>query len=69
MKDKIDKNTTLEKILKYSGSEKVLEKYKIPCLTCPFAQMEMGRLQIGDICKTYGIDVKMVIEELSELLK
>ena len=69
MKNKIDKNTTLEKILKCPGSKKVLEKYKVPCLTCPFAQMEMGELEIGTICKTYEIDLKKIIEELNELLK
>ena len=69
MKNKIDKNTTLEKVLKYPGSEDVLKKYKVPCLSCAFAQMEMGELQIGDICKNYGIDVKKLIEELNELLK
>ena len=69
MKDKIDKNTTLEKVLKYSGSKDILKKYKVPCLSCPFAQMEMGELKIGDICKNYGIDVKKLIEELSKLLK
>jgi len=69
MKNKIDKNTTLEKILKYPGSENVLRKYNVPCLSCSFAQMEMGELKIGDICKNYGIDVKKLIEELSKLLK
>ena len=69
MKNKIDKNTTLEKVLKYSGSEDVLKKYNVPCLTCPFAQIEMGELQIGDICKNYGINVKELIKELNQLLK
>ena len=69
MKNKIDKNTTLEEVLKHSGSEEVLGKYKVPCLTCPFAQMEMSVLKIGDICKRYEIDVEKLIEELNQLLK
>ena len=69
MKNKINKDTTLEKVLKYSGSEDVLKKYNVPCLSCPFAQMEMGKLQIGNVCKNYGIDVKKLIEELNKLLK
>ena len=69
MDNKINKNTTLENVLKCSGSESVLKKYNVPCLSCPFAQMEMGKLEIGDICKNYGIDVKGLIEELNELLK
>ena len=69
MKNKINKNTTLEKVLKYSGSEDILKKYNVPCLSCPFAEMEMKELQIGDICKNYGIDSKGLIEDLNKLLK
>ena len=69
MKNKIDKNTTLEEVLKYSGSEGVLSTHNIPCLTCPFAQMEMSILKLGDICKRYGIDVEKLIKELNQLLK
>ena len=69
MKNQINKNTTLEKVLKYSGSKDVLKKYNIPCLSCPFAEMEMGELQIGNICKNYGIDQKELIKDLNKLLK
>ena len=67
--DKIDQNTTLEKVLEKKGSEKVLEKYNVPCLTCPFATMEMGELKIGDICKNYGINTEELIHDLNKLLK
>ncbi len=66
---KINKKTTLEKILKISDSRKVLEKYKVPCLSCPFAKLEMGELTIGEICKSYGINEKKLIEDLNQLLK
>jgi len=69
MKNKIDKNTTLEEVLKYTGSDIVLGKYNVPCLTCPFAQMEMSILKMGYICKKYGIDVEKLIKELNQLLK
>ena len=69
MKNQIDENTTLEKVLKYPNSEDVLKKYNVPCLTCPFAEMEMGELKIGDICKNYGIDLKELIKDLNKLLK
>jgi len=69
MKNQINKNTTLEKVLKYPGSKDVLKKYNVPCLSCPFAEMEMGELKIGDICKNYGIDLKELIKDLNKLLK
>ena len=69
MKNKINQNTTLEKVLEYKGSEKVLGKYNVPCLTCPFAKMEMGELKIGDICRNYNINMEELIKALNELLK
>jgi hypothetical protein len=66
---KVDKKTTLEKVLKIKGSKKVLEEYKVPCLSCPFAQLEMGELTIGNICQNYGIDEEGLIKKLNKLLK
>jgi len=67
--NKIDQNTTLEKVLECKGSKEILEKYNDPCLTCPFAAMEMGELKIGDICKNYGISMEELIDDLNKLLK
>lgn len=64
---KITKTTTLEKVLKIKGAEKVLSKYNFPCLTCPMAQMEMNSLKLGDICSMYGIDLEKVLKDLNKL--
>ncbi len=66
---KVNKDTTLEKVLKIKDSKKVLAKYKVPCLSCPFAKLEMGQLTIGNICKNYNIKKKDLIKELNQLLK
>ena len=68
MKNKIDENTMLETILKDPKLENVLSQYKVPCLVCPFAAMEMGELKIGPICKKYGIDIKSLIIDLNKVL-
>ena len=39
---KITEDTTLAKILKYPEAEKILAKYNLPCLDCPFAKMELA---------------------------
>ena len=65
---KITKNTTLAKVLEHSGAEKILVKYNVPCLTCPFAKMEMDKLKIGQICKIYGIDIDKLLKELNKKL-
>ena len=66
MKNKITKDTTLAEILDLPGAEKILAKYNLPCLSCPFAKMEMENLKIGDACKMYGINLKDLLEELNK---
>ena len=61
---KITKDTFLADILKYPEAEKVLAKYNLPCLSCPFAQYEVKNLKIGDVCKMYNIDIKKLLKEL-----
>ena len=63
---KITKDTTLEKVLELPNAEQILAKYKVPCLTCPMAKMEMQVLKIGDICKMYGIDAEKLLKELNK---
>ena len=67
MKDKITKDTTLAEILKHSEAEKILAKYNLPCLGCPFAKFEMENLKIGEVCKTYNIDLKNLLKELNKI--
>ena len=59
---KITKDITLENLLKIKGTEKVLEKFNFPCLSCPMAQYETGVLKLGDVCKNYGIDLEKILE-------
>ncbi len=66
MKNKITKNTTLAEILKKPENRKILAKYSLPCLTCPFADVEMEDLKIGKICEMYGIDVNNLLKDLNK---
>jgi len=67
MSKKIDKETKLSEILELKGADKVLSKYKVPCLGCPMLQMEVGFLKVEDICKTYGINLDKLLKELNKL--
>jgi len=62
----INKNTTLEKILEKFGAEEILAKHGIPCIGCPMAKFEMTELKIGEVCKTYGINVKKLLKDLNK---
>jgi len=52
-----------------SEAERVLAKYRLPCLTCPFAESEMEHLKIGEICKMYGINLEKLLKDLNEVDK
>ena len=65
---KITKETKLSEILKVKKAREVLVKYNLPCLTCPFLQMEIEKLTLGQVCELYGIDIEGLLKELNEKL-
>ena len=62
----ITKETTLSEILKAPGKEEVLKSHGVPCVTCPYAKMEMDQLKLGEICKMYGIDLDKLLKDLNK---
>lgn len=64
----IDKNSILAKILKNPKAEKILAKYNLPCLTCPMARFEIENLKLGEVCKTYKINLEKLLGELNKNL-
>lgn len=67
--EKITEKTNLSEILKNPKLTEILLKYNLPCLSCPFAKMELENLEIGKVCNLYGIDTQKVLKELNEKLK
>ena len=63
---KIDKNTTLEKIMELKNGEKILHKNSVPCVSCPMAGMELSTLKIGDVCKMYKLNLEKILKELNK---
>lgn len=66
---KIIEDTILAEILKQAGAKKILEKYNLPCLQCPFAKTEMESLKIGQVCQMYGIDLENLLKDLNRTVK
>ena len=62
----ITKNTTLAEAIKKPGAEDIMKKHGVPCMTCPMAKFEMEQLQIGQVCKMYGIDLEKLLTDLNE---
>jgi len=65
----ITEEIILSEVLNEPKLKEVLVKYNFPCLSCPFGQYEVESLRLGDVCKTYGIDVKKLLKELNEVIK
>ena len=63
---KITKSSTLAEILKKKGAEKILAKNGVPCLSCPMASFEIDDLKIGDVCKSYGLNISKILRELNK---
>lgn len=66
---KITKDTTLKQISKVKGAEEILSKHSVPCVTCPFAKMEMDKLRLEDICNNYSINLADLLGDLNKLEK
>ena len=64
---KITKDTTLAKILEIPKAEEVLTKHGVPCVSCPYAKVEMDKLKIGQVCKMYGVDLPKLLKDLTAL--
>ena len=65
MAEKVTEQTILGDILKRPNGAKILSKYKLPCLNCPMAALEMGVLKLGDVARMYGLDLDSLIKELN----
>ena len=64
---KINKETTLAEVLENPKAGEVLLKHRIPCLSCPFANLEMNHLTLEEISKMYGLNLKSLIADLNEV--
>lgn len=67
--EKITEKTNLSEILKNPKLTEILLKYNLPCLSCPFAKIEIENLEIGKVCDIYGIDTQKVLKELNKKLE
>lgn len=64
---KVTEKTTLEKILAKEGAGEILTENGVPCLSCPMASMEVDKLEIGEVCKMYGLNLEKILKELNSL--
>ena len=63
---KITRSTTLKKIMELPKGEKILHKFRVPCMSCPMVHFEIDKLKIGDVCKMYGLNLAKILEELNK---
>ena len=63
---KITEKTKLAEVMNTEKGAAALSKFNVPCLSCPMAQAEASYLEIGQVCMTYGIDLKKLLAELNK---
>ena len=64
---KISGETTLKEVLEREGAQEILSKHDVPCVPCPFAKMEMGKLTLKDICEKYNIKIENLLKDLKKV--
>lgn len=62
----ISEQSLLGDILKKPYGKKVLSQFRLPCLSCPMAALEMGVLKIGDVSRMYGVDLHGLLKALND---
>jgi len=65
MNKKLTSKTKLSELLDNEKAVEILTKHKVPCVSCPFARMEMEELELGRICKSYSIELTPLLKELN----
>jgi len=63
---KFTAKSTLAEIMRAKKGEKILHKFRVPCMSCPMASFEINDLKIGEVCKIYGLDLKGILGELNK---
>ena len=63
---KINAGTTLDKIIDKKGGMEAMAKHGVPCISCPMAQFEIDKLEIGEVCKMYGLNLKGILADLNK---
>lgn len=66
---KITAKSTLAEILKNKRADEILAKHGVPCVSCPYAAVEIDKLQIGQVCKTYGLNLEKILKDLNLKIK
>jgi len=61
------KESTYQEVITKKGAYEILAKHGVPCVFCPIAKYEMGRLKLGDISEMYGIDLKALLDDLNKI--
>jgi hypothetical protein len=64
----VTKDTVLGEIIEKKGIPEVLSEHNVPCISCPFAKMEMDVLKIGEICESYGINCEELLKDINKAL-
>lgn len=66
MAKQVTAKTNLEKILQKEGAADILMENGVPCLSCPMSSFEIDKLEIGEVCKAYGLNLPKILKEINK---
>jgi len=66
MENIITEQSLLGDVLKKPYGKRILSQFRLPCLSCPMAALEMGVLKIGDVSRMYGVDLQGLLKALND---
>jgi len=58
--------TSLKDIYDKKDGEQILANNGVPCVSCPMAAMEITKLEIGQVCEIYGLDLDKILTDLNK---
>jgi hypothetical protein len=58
--------STLAEALAHPKGTIILMKHNVPCPHCPMMAQESGHITLGQIAKTYNLDLKALLEALNQ---
>jgi len=62
---KFTRESTLAEVLEHPKANEILKEFMVPCVSCPFAKLEMKSLKLEEITRMYGIDLEKLLEKLN----
>ncbi len=67
MARKYTEDTKLSEVISSPEARRIIDRYNLPCMNCAMAAYEASILTLGQISRTYGLNIDELLKELNEI--